>query len=119
VATNIVYFYSKCGCREKAQMCEEMNIMSKAISGTYLVLPAMVGLDRTESFIHLLERVIEGLKGLKERFLSMGRKEILLKAIIQSIPYEKAGAPPFQKKIQSIPVYAKLLKFQNIYEGDK
>jgi hypothetical protein len=97
-----VYFYSKCGCREKAQMCEEMNIMSKAISGTYLVLPAMVGLDRTESFIHLLERVIEGLKGLKERFLSMGRKEILLKAIIQSIP-----------------VYAKLLKFKNSYEGDK
>jgi hypothetical protein len=98
VGKNIVYFYSKCGCRDKAQMCEKMNIMSKAISGTYLVLPAMVGLDGTESFIHLLERVIEGLKGLKERFLSMGRKEILLKAIIQSIPYKRLGLPHFKKK---------------------
>jgi hypothetical protein len=45
----------------------------------------MVGRDRTNSFIYLLERIIEILKGWKERFLSVGGKEILLKAIIQSI----------------------------------
>ncbi|KAK1585196.1 hypothetical protein QYE76_017669 [Lolium multiflorum] len=38
----------------------------------YLGLPAMVGLDRTDSFVYLLERIIERLKGWKERFLSMG-----------------------------------------------
>jgi hypothetical protein len=48
-------------------------------------LPLMVGRDRTNSFIYLLERIIEILKGWKERFLLVGGKEILLKAIIQAI----------------------------------
>jgi hypothetical protein len=46
----------------------------------------MVGLDKTESFIYLLERIIERIQGWKEKFLSMGGKEIMLKAISQAIP---------------------------------
>jgi hypothetical protein len=45
----------------------------------------MVGLGRSESFLDLLERIIDMLNGWKERFLSIGGEEILLKAIIQSI----------------------------------
>jgi hypothetical protein len=45
-----------------------LNIMTEAISEKYLGLPAMVGLDRTDSFIYLLGRNIERLKGWKERF---------------------------------------------------
>jgi hypothetical protein len=70
----------------KAQICTKLNIMTEAISEKYIGLPAMVGLDHTESFIYLLERIIEGLKGWKEKFLYLGGKEILLKAIIQQIP---------------------------------
>jgi hypothetical protein len=46
----------------------------------------MVGVDKSGSFLCLLERIIERLKGWKEKFLSMGGNEILLKALIQSIP---------------------------------
>jgi hypothetical protein len=70
----------------KAQVCEELNIITEAISDKYLGLPSMVGLDLTDSSIHLLERIIERLQRWKEMFLSMGGKEILLKAIIQAIP---------------------------------
>jgi hypothetical protein len=40
---------------------------------------------QSESFMYPLERIIERLKGWKEKFLSLGGKEILLKAIVQSI----------------------------------
>jgi hypothetical protein len=40
----------------------------------------------SDSFLYLLERIIKRIEGWKEKFLSMGGKEILLKAIIQSIP---------------------------------
>jgi hypothetical protein len=59
--------------------------MIEAISDRYLGLPSMVGLDRTETFVYLLERIIERLNGWKEKILSSCGKEILLKAIIQSI----------------------------------
>jgi hypothetical protein len=70
----------------KAQICTELNVMIEAISEKYLGLPSMVGLDKSESFVYLLERIIQRLKSWKEKLLSMGVKEILLKAIIQVIP---------------------------------
>jgi hypothetical protein len=45
----------------------------------------MSGLDRLIIFFYLLKRIIERLKGWKEKLLSLGGKEILLKMIIQSI----------------------------------
>jgi hypothetical protein len=59
----------------------------------------MVGLDRTDSFIYLLERIIERLKGWKEKFLSLGGKEVLLKAIIQSIPVFAMGIFKLPKQL--------------------
>jgi hypothetical protein len=46
----------------------------------------MIGIDRSDSFIYLVERIIARLSGWKEKLLSMGAKEILIKEIIQSIP---------------------------------
>ena len=81
------YFFSpNVDVEIKAQMCTELNIHTEAISEKYLVLPSMVGLDKSDSFVYLLERIIERLKGWKEKLLSTGAKEILLKAVIQSIP---------------------------------
>jgi hypothetical protein len=45
----------------------------------------MVGLDRSASFIYLLERIIERLTRWKEILLSPGGRENLLKETIQSI----------------------------------
>jgi hypothetical protein len=53
-----------------------VNIMTEAISERYLGLPTMVHLDRSESLLYLLERIIERLKDWKERFLSMVGKKI-------------------------------------------
>lgn len=59
----------------------------------------MVGLDRSDSFVYLLERVIQRLKGWTEKHLSLGAKEILVKAVIQSIPVYAMAVFKIPKKL--------------------
>jgi hypothetical protein len=63
-----------------------LHITTEAISDKYLGLLALVGVDRSDNFIHLIERIIQRINGWKEKQLSIGGKEILLKAIAQAIP---------------------------------
>ena len=81
-----IFFSPNVDVEVKAQVCAELNIMTEALSDTYLRLPSMIGLDKSENFTHLVERVVNRLKWWKEKLLSLGEKEILLKADIQSIP---------------------------------
>jgi hypothetical protein len=52
----------------------------------YLGLPALVGRSKASSFTALKGKIWERMNGWKEKFLSQAWKEILLKAVIQSIP---------------------------------
>ncbi|KAK6157650.1 hypothetical protein DH2020_011898 [Rehmannia glutinosa] len=52
----------------------------------YLGLPALIGKSKKVAFKAIQERVLQKLKGWKERMLSRAGKEILIKAIIQAIP---------------------------------
>ncbi|XP_051202445.1 uncharacterized protein [Lolium perenne] len=83
----------------RAAICVELNIMTEAICDRYLGLPALVGADRSDKFLYLLEKIIKRLEGWKEKFLSMGGKEILLKAIIQSIPVYAMSVFNLPKKL--------------------
>ena len=58
-----IFFSPNVNVELKAEICLELNIMTEAISEKYLGLPAMVGLDRSESFAYLLERIIDRLNG--------------------------------------------------------
>jgi hypothetical protein len=40
----------------------------------------LVGADRSDCFEHFIERIIQRINGWKEKILSIGGKEILLKA---------------------------------------
>ncbi len=52
----------------------------------YLGLPSLVGRSKTWAFAMIKERVRKKLNGWKERSLSCGGKEILLKAVAQAVP---------------------------------
>lgn len=46
----------------------------------------MIGVDKTDCFQHLIDRVNQRINGWKEKTLSYGGKEVLLKFVAQSIP---------------------------------
>jgi hypothetical protein len=45
-----------------------------------------VGLIEATVFLHFIERILQRIEEWKEKMLSIGGKEILIKAVIQSIP---------------------------------
>ena len=52
----------------------------------YLGLPAVVGRNRSASLNFIKERVWGKIQGWKEKLLSQAGKEVLLKAVVQTIP---------------------------------
>ena len=80
-------FFSPCTPVEvRAEVCSTLNIMTEAITDKYLGLPPLVGVDRSDCFQYLIDKVIKLLNGWKEKLMSFGGKEVLIKAIIQALP---------------------------------
>ena len=80
-------------------MCTTLDIMTEALNDKYLGLPENVGVDKTDSFRFLIERIVKKISGWKEKLLSAGGKEILLKAVIQAIPTYAMSVFKIPKKI--------------------
>ena len=52
----------------------------------HLGLPSIIGKSKIEVFVEIKERVGRKLSGWKEKILSIGGREILIKAVTQAIP---------------------------------
>ena len=52
----------------------------------YLGLPYIIGRSKREVFAEVKERVGKKLAGWKEKMLSIGGKEVLIKAVAQAVP---------------------------------
>ena len=52
----------------------------------YLGLPSIIGKSKIDVFAELKEQVARKLFGWKEKLLSMGGREILIKVVVQAIP---------------------------------
>jgi len=59
--------------------------MSDSWHSKYLGLPSIIGKSKTEVFVEIKERVGKKLLGWKNKMLSIGDKEILIKAVAQAI----------------------------------
>ncbi|GJN02267.1 hypothetical protein PR202_ga19600 [Eleusine coracana subsp. coracana] len=86
VAKSSIYFSCNTSVDDKAEVCEALGIMTESLSDKYLGLPALVGAKRSDCFRHLIDRVRSRISGWKEKLLSMGGKEILIKSIAQAVP---------------------------------
>ena len=62
------------------------EIRSVVFTEKYLGLPSMVGRAKNNSFQSLKDRIWKRIQGWKEKSLSKGGKEILIKAVAQAIP---------------------------------
>ena len=98
-AKSSIYFSPNTNVDSKAEVCQILNIMTESLSDKYLGLPSMIGMDRTDCFRHLIDRIAKMVNGWKERILSYGGKEALLKAVAQGIPTYAMSVFRFSKQI--------------------
>lgn len=85
-AKSRIYFSGNMAVDEKAGVCEILNIVIESLNDKYLGLPAMVGADRSDCFQHLVDQVRKRISGWKEKLLSLGGKEVLIKSVAQAVP---------------------------------
>ena len=57
----------------------------------YLGLPSFVGRGKKQSFSYIRERIWHKMQGWKERLLSQGGREVLIKAVLQAMPTYTMG----------------------------
>jgi hypothetical protein len=81
LAKSSIFFSPNTNALTRAEICDTLHIDTEALSDKYLGLPALVGADMSDCFEHFIERIIQRINGWKEKILSIGGKEILLKAV--------------------------------------
>jgi dihydrofolate reductase len=59
--------------------------VTKLLNDKYLGLLALVGIDCSDCFRHLIDHVRGKTKGWKEELLSIGGKEVLIKSFTQAV----------------------------------
>jgi hypothetical protein len=78
-AKSSIFFSPNTAVEEWATICTILDIMTEALNDKYLGLPAMVGVDWTDSFQFLVDRVCKRISNWKEKILSSGGKEVYSK----------------------------------------
>ena len=73
----------------KAEILEVMGPMQDSKHNKYPGLPSIIGKSKKEVFAEVKEKVEKKLSGWKEKMLSMGGREILIKAV-----YYELFSPP-------------------------
>jgi hypothetical protein len=74
VAKSSIFFSPNTNVLVRAEICETLHINTEAISDKYLGLPALVGAEKNECFLHFVEIIIQRINGWKEKMLSIGGK---------------------------------------------
>jgi hypothetical protein len=59
VAKSSVFFSPNTHVILRSEICEALHINTEALSDKYLGLPALVGADRSDCFLHFVERIIQ------------------------------------------------------------
>ena len=58
-----IFFSPNTKVEIREQLCITLNIMTEALSDKYLGLPANVGVDKTDCFQFLIERIVKKISG--------------------------------------------------------
>lgn len=63
-----------------------LDIHNEGGIGKYLGLPEQIGLKKNEMFAYIIDKFKRVVQSWKQRHLSLGRKEVLLKALALAMP---------------------------------
>lgn len=86
-----IIFGSKVRNIIKTQVRNVLGIHNDGGIGKYLGIPKQVGNSKSDMFAAVIEKVKAVTQGWKQRHLSLGGKEILLKSVAQAMPIYSMG----------------------------
>lgn len=94
-----IFFSENTTLEMREEVTSVLNIMNESLNDKYLGLPALVGVDRSDCFRHLIDRISERINGWREKLLSSGGKEVLIKSVAQVVPTYAMMVFKISKKI--------------------
>ena len=86
-----IYFSSNTEVRHREWIKNILGVKEVARFESYLGLPTLIGRSKYQTFSFLKDRVWKKLQGWKSKLLLRARKEVLIKAVAQSIPTYTMG----------------------------
>nr|AAY22445.1 bZIP-like protein [Gossypium hirsutum] len=86
VTKSSIFFAKSMNEMRKQAIVRQLHMPRSSGDGRYLGLPYLVGRSKREIFQYLKDRIWKKAHGWKEKLLSHGGKEILIKAVLQAIP---------------------------------
>ena len=81
-----VFFNANTPEEKKIETLDILGPMQDSRNSKYLDLPSIIGKSKIEVFAEIKERVGRKLSRWKEKILSIGGREILIKAVAQAVP---------------------------------
>ncbi|XP_023914218.1 uncharacterized protein LOC112025766 [Quercus suber] len=88
---SLIFFSPNTTQEAKEEILANLSPMQDTRHTKYLGLPSFIGRSKTQVFAILKERIGQKLAGWKGKLLSLGGKEILIKAVAQAIPTYTMG----------------------------
>lgn len=86
VSKSSIFFSKSMTELRKQEIALALNMSCSSGDGKYLSLPYLIGRSKKDIFNYLKDHIWKKAHGWKEKLLSMGGKEVLIKAMLQSIP---------------------------------
>jgi hypothetical protein len=81
-----IHFGKGCSNQIREDIKNILGVQNEALSDNYLGMPPDVGNSSNGAFKYLKDRVWKRVQGWMEQSLSLGGKEVLIKAVAQAIP---------------------------------
>ncbi|KAH1122939.1 hypothetical protein J1N35_006099 [Gossypium stocksii] len=92
---SLVYFGVNVGVEDRNVILNILGVRMASNPEKYLGLPMMVGRKKKWAFANYVDRFRKRIEGWSIKYLSMGGKEVFIKAVLQAIPvYAKVGSYP-------------------------
>ena len=81
-----VFFSPNTASATKGEILNILDPMHDSRHKKYLGLPSLIGKSKSQVFAKIKEKVNKKLAGWKEKLLSVGGREVLIKAVAQAVP---------------------------------
>ena len=93
------YFSSNVSVEQKTWITDKLKVKEVEKFDAYLGLPTLIGRNKYDTFAFIKERVWKKMQGWKGKLLSQAGKEVLIKAVAQSISTYSMGVFQLPRKL--------------------